>query len=67
LIEAHGLRLELLTRTHVLLNRDLHGARFLNRVPGLLLAVDRVLLGLGVGDTPGSNRLLVARRHPARS
>jgi hypothetical protein len=34
----------------------------LNRLPGLLLAADRVLLGLGFGGGPRTNKLLVARR-----
>ena len=48
--------------THVLLNRELAAFRFLNRAPGLLLALDRVLLGLGVGEGPDVNKLLVSRR-----
>jgi SAM-dependent methyltransferase len=48
--------------THVLLNSDLGPWRFLNRAPGLLLALDRALLAAGAGRTPRHNKLLVARR-----
>jgi SAM-dependent methyltransferase len=48
--------------THVLLNRELGGWRFLNRAPRLLYAADRVLLGLGADPGMQGNRLLVARR-----
>ena len=56
-IELHGLH-----PTHVLLNYDLGAFRFLNRAPGLLLALDRALLALGAGRGPSHNKLLVARR-----
>ncbi len=62
LLEAAGLRLGGLHPTHVLLNRELGAFRFLNRLPGLLLAADRALLRLGFGRGAGSNKLLVARR-----
>jgi SAM-dependent methyltransferase len=48
--------------THVLLNTHLGPWRFVNRVPALLLALDRALLALGAGDDDRHNRLLVARR-----
>jgi 2-polyprenyl-3-methyl-5-hydroxy-6-metoxy-1,4-benzoquinol methylase len=48
--------------THVLLNRELGAWRFINRFPGLLLAIDRGLLRLKVDPLPRANRLLVARR-----
>ena len=48
--------------THVLLNRDLGGWRFLNRAPRLLYGVDVMLLGLGLGRDPAVSKLLVARR-----
>ncbi len=61
-LNAAGLRLVGLHPTHVLLNRELGALRVLNRLPGLLLAADRVLLPLGFGRGPRSNKLLVARR-----
>ena len=57
-----GLVLGPLYPTHVLLNRELGLFRFLNRVPGVLLAMDRVLLSLGLGNSPTANKLLVAVR-----
>ncbi len=48
--------------THVLLNSDLGLLRFLNRAPGLLLALDRWLLSLGAGHDARHNKLLVAAR-----
>jgi SAM-dependent methyltransferase len=60
-LNAAGLQLGGLYPTHVLLNRDLGPLRFLNRAPGLLLALDRALLSLGVGRGP-TNKILVARR-----
>jgi 2-polyprenyl-3-methyl-5-hydroxy-6-metoxy-1,4-benzoquinol methylase len=62
LLNAAGLQLAGLHPTHVLLNRPLGPLRFLNRAPGLLLAIDRVLLPLGAGRGPNTNKLLVARR-----
>ncbi len=62
LLEQQGLRIESLEPTHVLLNRDLKAARFLNRMPWLLQGIDRLVLGSGLGRTPRSNLLLVARR-----
>lgn len=61
-LNAAGLQLAGLHSTHVLLNRDLGVFRFLNRVPALLLAADRVLLPLGFGRDARANKLLVARR-----
>jgi len=49
LIEPAGLEVSAVVPTHVLLNRELGPWRFLNRVPALLLALDRGLLGLGWG------------------
>ena len=48
--------------THVFLNRELGFFRFLNRLPGILLAMDYVLLKLGLGGGPATNKLLVAAR-----
>lgn len=48
--------------THVLLNRHLGPLRGLNRLPGLLLALDHLLLGLGAGHDDRTNKLLVMRR-----
>jgi SAM-dependent methyltransferase len=63
LLETAGFRLAAPRPTHVLLNRELGAWRFLNRAPGVLLAVDRVLLGLEVGrDDPVVSKLLAARR-----
>lgn len=62
LLNAAGLQLAGLHPTHVLLNRDLGPLRFLNRVPALLLALDRALLPLGVGRGPDTNKILIARR-----
>ena len=63
LLEPAGFALRTARPTHVLLNRDLGPWRFLNRFPGLLLAIDRLLLGLGLGrDDPAVSKLLVARR-----
>ena len=62
LLNAAGLQLAGLHPTHVLLNRDLGALRFLNRVPALLLAADRLLLPLGLGRDARANKLLVARR-----
>ncbi len=57
-----GLVREQLRPTHVLLNRHLGPWRFLNRWPGLLLAIDRMLLALGAAPDGGTNKLLVCRR-----
>lgn len=48
--------------THVLLNRELGPLRFLNRAPRLLLALDRLLLALGLGTDDKVSKLLVAKR-----
>jgi len=61
-LEGAGLVREWLGPTHVLLNRHLGPWRFLNRWPGLLLALDRTLLGLGLGNDPAANKLLACRR-----
>lgn len=63
-LDASGVRFEYapLRATHVLLNRHLGFWRFLNRFPGLLLALDRTLLALGVVPEQNTNRLLVAKR-----
>jgi len=61
-LQGAGLVREQLAPTHVLLNRHLGPWRFLNRWPGLLLAADRALLALGLGNAPGTNQLLVCRR-----
>ena len=62
LLSAAGLEITGLYPTHVLLNRELGLFRFLNRLPGGLLATDRVLLRLGLGGGPATNKLLVAAR-----
>jgi len=62
LLNAAGMQLGGLHPTHVLLNRELGPFRFLNRAPGVLLALDRLLLPLGAGRGPGTNKILVARR-----
>ena len=62
LLNLHGFELQVLYPTHVLLNRELGMFRPLNRLPGLLYAFDRLLLGLGFGDAPGVSKLMVARR-----
>jgi len=59
---ASGLVREQLRPTHVLLNRHLGPLRFLNRWPGVLLALDRALLAMGLGHDAGANKLLVSRR-----
>lgn len=63
-LDASGVLFEYspLRPTHVLLNRHLGFWKFLNRAPWLLLAIDRMLLALGVEPERGTNRLLVARR-----
>lgn len=48
--------------THALLNRELGAWRFVNRAPGVLLAIDRALLRSGWRGGTRTNRLLVARR-----
>ncbi len=62
LLEGVGLTLAPPRPTHVLLNSELGMFRFMNRVPGMLLALDRALLALGAGRGPRVNKLLVARR-----
>jgi SAM-dependent methyltransferase len=62
ILESAGLEPLALHPTHVLLNRELGAFRFLNRLPGVLLATDRALLGLGLGRDARANKLLVARR-----
>jgi SAM-dependent methyltransferase len=61
-LRAAGLEREQLVPTHVLLNRHLGPWRFLNRWPGLLLGLDRMLLELGAGNDPAANKLLACRR-----
>lgn len=51
--------------THVLLNRELGAMRWLNRMPGVLLALDHALLASGAGHDDRTNKLLVMRRAPA--
>lgn len=62
LIEPLGFANEWFHPTHVLLNSELGALRFLNRMPGLLLSLDRTLLGMGMGQDDRHNRLLIARR-----
>ena len=61
-LESEGLVLHGMRPTHVLLNSELGPFRFLNRAPGLLLALDRILLALGAGRDRRTNTLRVARR-----
>jgi SAM-dependent methyltransferase len=63
-LEEAGLSVAGLYPTHVLLNRELGPLRALNRLPGVLLAVDRALLRLGLGHGARANKLMVARRRP---
>jgi hypothetical protein len=67
LIEPEGLTVTGLHPTHVLLNRELGAFRPLNRLPGLLLGIDRALLALGFGRGARYNKLLVARRNEPAS
>jgi len=62
ILEPAGLTLGARYPTHVLLNSDLGLLRFVNRVPWLLLPLDRALLALGAGRDRRHNQLLVARR-----
>lgn len=62
MLQAAGLEREQFVPTHVLLNRHLGMWRFLNRWPGLLLALDRMLLEFGAGQDDAANKLLVLRR-----
>jgi SAM-dependent methyltransferase len=61
-LESEGLEPGSLYPTHVLLNRDLGPLKFMNRAPGLLLALDRALLGLGFGHDGAVSKLLVSKR-----
>ena len=57
----NGLELVSLSPTHCLLNHELGPFRFLNRMPGLLLAFDRFVVGRRW--RPGRrNELLIAHR-----
>jgi len=62
LLEAEGLEPGALYPTHVLLNRELGPLRPLNRLPGLLLGLDTMLLALGFGHDGAVSKLLVSRR-----
>jgi SAM-dependent methyltransferase len=63
LLAPEGMEIWTILPTHVLLNRELGVWRFLNRMPGVLLALDRMLLALGFGhDDAGVSKLMVARR-----
>ena len=62
ILEPAGLTLGARYPTHVLLNSDLGLLRFVNRMPWLLLPLDRALLALGAGRDRRHNQLLVARR-----
>ena len=61
-LEPRGFTLAGLKPTHVLLNRELGPVRFINRVPALLLAIDRALLALVTSPRLALNQLLVAKR-----
>lgn len=62
LLSTHGLELQAIYPTHVLLNRELGPFRPFNRLPGLLYGLDRLLLGVGFGHGPAVSKLMVARR-----
>ena len=62
ILREAGLAVRSVRPTHVLLNRDLGGWRFLNRAPRLLYAADVMLLGMGFGRDPAVSKLLIARR-----
>jgi SAM-dependent methyltransferase len=62
LLQPEGLEITAIHPTHVLLNRELGIWRFMNRLPVLLLGIDRVLLSLGFGHDDAVSKLLVARR-----
>lgn len=65
LLEPAGFAIGPPVATHVLLNRDLGPWRFANHAPWLLHALDRALLGLGLGaGDPRVSKLLVATRRP---
>lgn len=61
-LEPLGLARELYRPTHVLLNRHLGFWKFLNRAPGLLLAIDRAVLASGGGMDERANKLLLLRK-----
>jgi len=61
-LNARGLERVALKPTHVLLNHELGPFRPLNRLPGLLLVLDRLLLAAGAGHGDYVNKLLVMRR-----
>lgn len=63
ILAAHDLDVLATRPTHALLNRHLGNWRWLNRFPQLLLVVDRLVLRFGGRGGPGTNVLLVARRH----
>jgi SAM-dependent methyltransferase len=62
ILGRHGLELQAVYPTHVLLNRELGPFRPLNRLPGLLYGLDRLLLAMGFGHGPTVSKLMVARR-----
>ena len=62
IISAAGLVRESLRPTHLLLNSELGAFRFMNRAPGLLLAIDRAMIAMGAGNDERHNRLLLSRR-----
>ena len=57
-----GLTVGRLHPTHVIINRELGFFRFMNRLPGVLYALDVLLLAVGFGRGPANNKLMVARR-----
>jgi len=60
-LESEGLSIVALHPTHVLLNRELGPFRPLNRLPSLLLRLDRALLRMGLGQGASHNKLMIAR------
>jgi len=62
ILTREGLEIGTVYPTHVLLNRELGPWRFMNRLPGLLLALDRALLALGFGFDDAVSKLMIARR-----
>jgi SAM-dependent methyltransferase len=62
ILEGSGLVVGTLTPTHVLLNRELGAARWLNRLPAVLWAADRAMLSVGFSLRRHTNKILVAKR-----
>lgn len=65
-LAAEGVSARRAVPTHYLLNRDLGFLRPVNRLPGLLYAIDRTLLALSAPSPEPVNRLLIGRRDGGR-